>query len=816
MYTFVRFQALYERLSKFRESDLEKGGGRDDVVETVRQITEALIWGEQNDNQFFDFFCEKSILADFVRVLGLSKAPKKVKLQLLQTLSMLVLNIRCKTSVYYILSNNHINRLIKTPLDFEDEEILAYYITLMKSLAMRLDTETVKFFFLQHPEPTFPLYIEATRFFDVRDGMVRTVVRTITLQVYRVDDLPMRKFVLRHAAETYFGQLAYHLRDLWFRLDAAASGMQDQSDLQAVQREHELSQDLLTYLSDIFELQVEELNEVLADRLLNIAMLPLLLNGVMSVKSYDVGGDGTRVLAPCVALFLLRQVFDIFHCPCLLAPLAAATLQPWVHAALAYTLPQCPLTGATSPPSSLMPQEDLMANWLREHFLHCLKSKDDATYLLAAAVVHACLLHVDTILPLMHRRQAPAWSAETWRPAPEEDAGQTRAPLLPTMSMRSAPAASGSCADSGSSFGGEARSGEDVEVFHALLQGLETYSTWQYPTLRVLARIALDVFLNPRVRADLALDGEVLRVTHSALQCAALQLKDLVLSCLEEPAPGRVWMGDWIWDSFLEEWEAHKAPLLDVGTFCTDPKRLLPAVFWEAGPPARPGAPARKQPKEVKAQDLFVIRAFLLLRRLRADLKHYGDPKNALPASEPSASSSSAAGFGAPPPWAGASDERLAWTTVEAGSERFSKGSVVDVGRFDKKVCGVAAARGKCTRYLLEHPFWFMLVQPDLARPGKANVETVFPIWQVQHCIDRGDPRTLQVFFHRPPGDDPGQGPDAPVTLNFEDVRQCHGAGNHLDKHRQIIRRGLLEKLLTFVSGDCEPAPAPAPPTRTV
>merc|ERR1740138_821771 len=171
---------------------------------------------------FFDFFCEKSILADFIRVLNLQKAPKTVKVQLLQTLSMLVQNIRRQTSLYYLLSNNYVNKLIAMPLDFNDEEILAYYITLLKSLAMRLDAETIKFFFVQHPEPSFPLYTEVVKFFGHRDQMVRATVRTITLQVYPIEFPPMRMFVLRHAAESYFSQLAFHLRDLWLRLDTAA------------------------------------------------------------------------------------------------------------------------------------------------------------------------------------------------------------------------------------------------------------------------------------------------------------------------------------------------------------------------------------------------------------------------------------------------------------------------------------------------------------------------------------------------------------------------------------------------------------------
>ena len=38
-------------------------------------------------------------------------------------------------------------------LDFADEEILAYYITLLKSMSMRLDVDTVRFFFVGRARP---------------------------------------------------------------------------------------------------------------------------------------------------------------------------------------------------------------------------------------------------------------------------------------------------------------------------------------------------------------------------------------------------------------------------------------------------------------------------------------------------------------------------------------------------------------------------------------------------------------------------------------------------------------------------------------
>ena len=103
-YSLEGLRKLHESLSQFRTSTFEQKGASEALVETVREITEALVWGEKNDPSLFDFFCEKSILVDFIRVLGMKQVPREVNVQLLQTLSMLMQNLRRPTSVYYMLS----------------------------------------------------------------------------------------------------------------------------------------------------------------------------------------------------------------------------------------------------------------------------------------------------------------------------------------------------------------------------------------------------------------------------------------------------------------------------------------------------------------------------------------------------------------------------------------------------------------------------------------------------------------------------------------------------------------------------------------
>lgn len=204
---------------------------------------------------------------------------------------------------------------------------------------------------------------------------------------------------------------------------------------------------------------------------------------------------------------------------------------------------------------------------------------------------------------------------------------------------------------------------------------------------------------------------------------------------------------------------------------------------------------------EAKESDRYVIRAFLVLQRLQADLLQYAG--NSATPSSPSSC-----------PWARASSEKLPLEVKV--NDHYQLGASIEYIAFERIVCGVAAPRGKCTRYLLLHDYWFMLVQPDVAAPKRAMVKTLFPIWQVETLVDRSDPRTMQIFVNaacaryqseaagahtEPP---PSQQETSPIILNFEDVRHCHNARLHVDGRRQNIRSDLMQKFIAHVNHSCD------------
>jgi hypothetical protein len=168
------FSVLRHLNEQLQKATVITDANKDFVVETLRSMAELLIWGDQHDPTFFDFFMEKQVMSTFVRILRESKTITAVAVQLLQTLSIMIQNITSKHARYYLFSNEHINQLITYPFDFQHEELLAYYIIFLRTISMKLDQNTVSFFIKtnhvrEHWLPHSPFSVEMdSPFFEGR------------------------------------------------------------------------------------------------------------------------------------------------------------------------------------------------------------------------------------------------------------------------------------------------------------------------------------------------------------------------------------------------------------------------------------------------------------------------------------------------------------------------------------------------------------------------------------------------------------------------------------------------------------------------
>ncbi|XP_068100791.1 protein CLEC16A isoform X1 [Hyperolius riggenbachi] len=304
VHSLDRLKYMYHVLTK---NTTVTDQNRNLLVETIRSITEILIWGDQNDSSVFDFFLEKNMFVFFLNILR-QKSGRYVCGQLLQTLNMLFENINHETSLYYLLSNNHVNSIIVHKFDFSDEEIMGYYICFLKTLSVKLNSHTVHFFYNEHTND-FALYTEAIKFFNHPEHMVRVAVRNITLNIYKVNNQPMLHYIRDKTAVPYFSNLVWFIGIHVIELDKCVQTDEEHKNRGTLSNLVSQHLDHLNYLNDILIINCEFLNDVLTDHLLNRLLLPLY---VYSLVNQDQQSDRPRI-SPQVALYLLSQVFLTIH-----------------------------------------------------------------------------------------------------------------------------------------------------------------------------------------------------------------------------------------------------------------------------------------------------------------------------------------------------------------------------------------------------------------------------------------------------------------------------------------------------------------------
>ena len=168
------------------------------LVELTRLIAEMVVYGEQNDEPMFEYFSEKNMIGMLVDLMRKKPSLPALKVQVLQTLSILVQNVEDIQKLFYLLSNNFVNALIDLRIENLEEEVLHNYSAFIKTLGLRLDEMTVQFFF-EWKTQTFPLYAQALRLLaagaELKEPMVQMAALTTVLTVLKIPDTRLQRWL---------------------------------------------------------------------------------------------------------------------------------------------------------------------------------------------------------------------------------------------------------------------------------------------------------------------------------------------------------------------------------------------------------------------------------------------------------------------------------------------------------------------------------------------------------------------------------------------------------------------------------------------
>ncbi|CAK9169393.1 unnamed protein product [Ilex paraguariensis] len=345
---------------------------KDFVIEALRSIAELITYGDQHDTAFFEFFMEKQVMGEFVRILKISRT-SIVSLQLLQTMSIMIQNLKSEHSIYYMFSNEHINYFITYSFDFRNEELLSFYISFLRAISGKLNKNTISvlvktrnvrrfgarpvvdleitavsfhhhylcsiklslssslliILILYLPSPDdivdFPLYVEAIRFAFHEEGMIRTAVRALTLNVYHVGDDCVNKYIANAPQTDYFLNLLKFFREHCIGLNelvSQASGSLGFESTSSILSAVDEIEDNLYYFSDVISAGIPDIGRLITDNILKLLVFPLLL------PSLSIGVVNETKISAVTSLYLLCCILRIVKIKDLATSVAAAFFCP--------------------------------------------------------------------------------------------------------------------------------------------------------------------------------------------------------------------------------------------------------------------------------------------------------------------------------------------------------------------------------------------------------------------------------------------------------------------------------------------------------
>ncbi|XP_027072189.1 protein TRANSPARENT TESTA 9 isoform X1 [Coffea arabica] len=293
---------------------------KDFVIEALRSIAELITYGDQHDPAFFEFFMEKQVMGVFVRILKVSRT-LIVALQMLQTMSIMIQNLRNEHSIYYMFSNEHINYLITYSFDFQNEELLSYYISFLRAISGKLNKNTISLLVKTRDDEviSFPLYVEAIKFAFHEEGMIRTAVRALTLNVYHVGDEAINRYLASAPHADYFLNLVKFFRDQCINLSGLV--LNGTKNLGSESSTHILSavdeiEDNLYYFSDVISAGIPDVGKLITDNILKLLIFPSILPSLRM---------GTETGVAC-SLYLICCILRIVKIKDLANTVAAALL----------------------------------------------------------------------------------------------------------------------------------------------------------------------------------------------------------------------------------------------------------------------------------------------------------------------------------------------------------------------------------------------------------------------------------------------------------------------------------------------------------
>lgn len=265
-----------------------------------------LIYDDKNNNGLFDTFCELNVLSEFI-FYAVSYNDREITLQIIKSLSVFILSIQNNQSLYYIFSNNFLNKIISLNKISEiDYDFLSYYVNFLKSLSLKLTNETIEFFFHQDIN-SFPLFENAFHLYNYNDAMISNVIRNIFLALCKKKNEAFNNVYLASLPSVeYFAFISCRLRERIQILYCNCGDLLNFNYENVCDFHDDIMNDIM-YIQDIFSLENEKINFILTNCLMYYLILPCLCGVICETSNQKFCDKKISLFILTLFLFYIKN-----------------------------------------------------------------------------------------------------------------------------------------------------------------------------------------------------------------------------------------------------------------------------------------------------------------------------------------------------------------------------------------------------------------------------------------------------------------------------------------------------------------------------
>ena len=290
---FIIFVACYncrslnDDLSKIIKQGKKIYEYESDCEKIIEKITELLLSGDKKEENF-GLFCEYQVIE---KIIALTKFNiKNINIIIIKNLGLLIPSLQDKKVLFYFFSNDYMNQIIlniSSTIEEQDNDYLSYYINFLKTIANKLDIDTLSLFF-HRENNNFPLLDEASWFFRCQDVMIKNTSRNIFLSIIKLNYEPVIQYICDLPRITDLILLADSVKSCIIAIcDKKTKNEYKKEEDGALKEMIENLTDDILFMQDIFSVGNLKINYVLTNILFNIP-LKYLFNLILTKTNINI------------------------------------------------------------------------------------------------------------------------------------------------------------------------------------------------------------------------------------------------------------------------------------------------------------------------------------------------------------------------------------------------------------------------------------------------------------------------------------------------------------------------------------------------